>query len=51
MATEIAITSAAFSPNPASLGSTTKLSVTVIEIEQTPSELAPTSGQWTSGEV
>lgn len=49
--TVLVITSASFSPNPVSAGSTTKLSVSVIEIVQEPSVQAWTAGEMTAGEV
>lgn len=49
--TVLVITSAAFSPNPVAAGSTTKLSVSVIEVVQEPSVQAFTAGEFTAGEV
>lgn len=49
--TALVITSAVFSPNPVAAGATTKLSVAVLEIIQTPETQVFTAGEWTSGEV
>lgn len=51
MSTVLVITSASFSPNPVSAGSTTKLSVSVLEIVQEPSVQVFTAGEMTAGEV
>lgn len=51
MATVIAITSAAFSPNPVSFGATTKLSVSVLEITQNPSTVDIIANEFYAGEV
>lgn len=49
--TVLVITSASFSPNPVAVGSTTKLSVSVLEVVQEPSVQAFTAGEFTAGEV
>ncbi len=51
MATVLTISSAAFSKNPVSAGSSTKLSVSVVEVVQTPYDQVITSGEVTSGEA
>lgn len=51
MATVLVITSAIFNPNPVELGAATKLSVSVLEVDQTPSTQVFTAGEFTSGEV
>lgn len=51
MSTVLVITSASFSPNPVSAGATTRLTVGVMEIVQTPSTQVITAGEFTSGEV
>lgn len=50
MSTVLVITSAAFSPNPVSAGATTRLSVGVMEITQTPYTQVITAGELTAGE-
>lgn len=49
--TVLVIASASFSPNPVAAGATTRLSVSVLEITQTPSTQVFTAGEWTAGEV
>lgn len=51
MATILTISSAVFSKNPVMAGASTKLSVSVSEIVQTPYDQVITSGETTSGEV
>lgn len=51
MATILTISSASFSKNPVTAGASTKLSVTVTEVAQTPYNQDITSGETTSGEL
>lgn len=51
MAAVVVITSASFSPNPVPVGSTTKLSVSVMEVTQTPVTVDVVSNEFYSGEV
>lgn len=50
MSTVLVITSAAFSPNPVSTGTTTRLSVGVLEVVQEPYTQIITAGELTAGE-
>lgn len=49
--TVVVITSASFSVNPVSVGSATKLSVSVIEVTQTPTTVDIMAGEFVAGEA